>query len=1018
VSRQAFCFLVVLSSSAVAPATTIKPGGTLASNEVWTAAAGPYNVTGSIIIPAGRTLTLSPGVSAYLASGVSLIVADGGRILAEGTEAQGIRFTSPPGTSTKWGGLTIEGSAGSPETRLAYVFFEGNGKTCIDVTGGTLYLDHASFGTTAQQYVSLDKSSFLISHCHLPTTSASFELIHGTGGIKSGGRGVLRHCFVGSTTGYRDAIDFTGGNRDQNLPILQLYNNVFVGSGDDLLDLDGTDAWIEGNIFLHCHRNGAPDTAAAISGGSSGSRTSEITVLGNLFFDNDNVATAKQGNFYVFIDNTIVHTTKKGGVDSASGVVAIRDLIPSPTTFAKGAYLEGNIIVDAEQLIRNYDAKQTTVMLNNNILPLPWTGPGSGNVVLDPRLKHVPEVSETNFTSWEQAQVMRDWFSLLPGSPARGTGPNGTDKGGVIPLGASISGEPRDITSMTTATLVVGVNRTGFGIPTVGFPLGTGFTHYRWRLDDKAWSAETPIATRITLTGLGAGPHHVEVVGKNDAGWYQNDPALGADAVVTTSHTWTVDPSYRRLVLNEVLAVNKSAEEHGGAFPGMIELYYDGATPFDLSGMSLTDDPAKPAKFVFPAGSRIAPGQYLVLFTGAGAVSGLHLGFTLSAAGDGLYLYNKLGALVDSVEFGVQLAGLSIGRVGYEDGWSLTVPTLGQGNVAQPLGDPGAVKINEWLASARTGSSGSFIELYSPATEPVDLGGMYLTGGPATLPMESRIRLLSFLGGNGYALFQADKSSNPGHVSFRLSTAGGTIRLFDAQSKEADKVVYGPQTADVSQGRTPDGAGKIEFFPSPTPGAANPGGPKIVTTDLTLVEERADKRVLVPTGAISDDWKGGKSFNDSAWALCKGAPGGVGYEKDTGYQTLITLDLGAQMYGSSKNNTCYIRVPFTVEADTLTDANNLTLKVRYDDGFVAYLNGKEIARRNFTGTPAWNSRADASREANVQDADEYIDVTAFLGNLKVGANLLAIHGMNSSSTSSDLLLTVALDAVLVKVQSP
>jgi hypothetical protein len=829
----------------------------------------------------------------------------------------------------------------------------------------------------------------------------------------------VQDSFFGATIGYDDTMDFTGGNRDLNQPIIQYYNNVFTGSGDDILDLDGTDAWIEGNIFLHCHRNGAPDTAAAISGGNNSGRTSEITILGNLIFDCDNAATAKQGNFFTLINNTIVHTTKKGGVDFASGVVCVRDTTPSLTTFAKGFYLEGNVIVDAEQLVRNYDAKQTTVTLNNNILPMPWNGPGSDNVVLDPMLKHVPDVSETTFTTWEQAQVMRDWFSLLPASPARGTGPNGTDKGGVIPLGASISGEPRDITSRTAATLIVGVNRTGSGIPTAGFPLGSGFTHYRWRLDDKTWSAETPIATPIQLTGLAAGSHHVDVIGKNDAGWYQNDPALGTDAVVTTSHSWTVDPSYQRLVINEVLAVNKSVAEHEGTFPDMVELYYDGVASFDLSGMRLTDDATKPTRFVFPAGSKISPGQYLVLYADAGVTtSGVHLGFTLNAEGDGLYLYNKLGVLVDSVEFGRQLADLSIGRVGYEDAWCLTVPTLGQDNVAQPLGDPGNVKINEWLAGAKTVSAGSFIELYNPEAEPVDLGGMVLTDGPATLPAESRIGPLSFMAGNGYALFQADKSNSPGHVSFRLSTAGGTIRLFDAQAKEIDTIVYGSQTVDVSQGRTPDGASKIDFFPSPTPGAANPGGQqKTVTMNQTLVEERADKRVLVPTGAISDDWKGGKSFNDSAWTLCHGSPGGVGYEKDTGYQTLITLDVGAQMYGSGKNNTCYIRVPFTVDANTLADVNDLTLKMRYDDGFVAYLNGQEVARRNFTGTPAWNSHADSAIESNAPNVDEYIDLSAFIGDLKAGANTLAIHGMNSSTTSSDFLITVALDATLVKVQS-
>ena len=138
---------------------------------------------------------------------------------------------------------------------------------------------------------------------------------------------------------------------------------------------------------------------------------------------------------------------------------------------------------------------------------------------------------------------MRDWFSLAPGSPALATGPNGRDKGGVIPLGASISGEPNGTTSQRSATLTVGVNRTGHGIPTAGWPDGSGYTHYKWRLDNNPWSAAALINTPISLSGLPDGPHYVEVTGQSDAGFYQDDPALGEDALITRSRTWTVQTS-------------------------------------------------------------------------------------------------------------------------------------------------------------------------------------------------------------------------------------------------------------------------------------------------------------------------------------------------------------------------------------------------------------------------------------------------------------------------------------------
>ena len=215
--------------------TLVDKSGTLAADEVWTAAGGPYRITATLTIPAGRTLTIEPGTTVFLVSGntINLEVSDGGRILAEGTQYQQIRFANVPG-SGNWGGVTIRGSAGSPETRIAYAFFEGNDNICIHTVGATLYLDHVSFGTTNHQYVSLDDSSFLISHCIFPRTTAEIEPTHGSGGIKTGGRGILRDCFFGGTTGYSDHFDFTGGNREQNEPILELYNNVFINSDDDI----------------------------------------------------------------------------------------------------------------------------------------------------------------------------------------------------------------------------------------------------------------------------------------------------------------------------------------------------------------------------------------------------------------------------------------------------------------------------------------------------------------------------------------------------------------------------------------------------------------------------------------------------------------------------------------------------------------------------------------------------------------------------------------------------------------
>src|SRR6185436_14516232 len=54
------------------------------------------------------------------------------------------------------------------------------------------------------------------------------------------------------------------------------------------------------------------------------------------------------------------------------------------------------------------------------------------------------------------------------------------------------------------------------------------------------WSVETPIATPLVLSNLPSGPHHVEVIGRNDAGFYQNSAAYGSSGGITVSPTWII----------------------------------------------------------------------------------------------------------------------------------------------------------------------------------------------------------------------------------------------------------------------------------------------------------------------------------------------------------------------------------------------------------------------------------------------------------------------------------------------
>jgi len=216
-----------------------------------------------------------------------------------------------------------------------------------------------------------------------------------------------------------------------------------------------------------------------------------------------------------------------------------------------------------------------------------------------------------------------------------------------------------------------------------------------------------------------------------------------------------------------------------------------------------------------------------------------------------------------------------------------------------------------------------------------------------------------------------------------FSRQGGQVSTgFALQMQGAGEVRY---TLDGTDPRLPETAGRT-------------------ITTRTLVAPNASKRVLVPTSVVSTAWKGGGTFNDSTWTVVTGLPGGVGYERNSGYESLIGLDVGSQMYQG--RTSCYIRIPFNLSTDP-DRFDFMNLKVRYDDGFVAYLNGVEIQRVLFSGAPRWNSRATANHEA---DGVESFSVSDRIYWLKQGQNILAIHGLNVSSTSSDFLISVSLEA--------
>lgn len=760
--------------------------GTLAANTRWAATSGPFRVNGQVVVPAGVTLTIEPGTTVHFAAGAGLLVR--GRLLAEGTAQRRIELMLHPRLTGRWNGVGFDGATN--ESRLDYVEFRTCLRAPLQFTNSVATLAHLEFpGHQANAVRSFD-SSLRITGCVFPTMAFD-QAIEGLG-IRAGGQMVVEGNVFGSTTGYADIVDFSGGTRPG--PIPQFLNNVFLGGSDDGLDLDGTDAHIEGNVFMHFHKNhsNTSSSCAIATGRGSHGEISHLTVVRNVFFDNDHDLILKEFAELTAGQNTFVNTV--------IGSLAFSEPLRPGGNPAVATFLRDSIWWNCRQVVFGLDESLFTnawfkFRIDNSVFdePGPWLG--TNNLATDPLFEN-----STND------------FRLRLASPARGLAPGGLDLGAKVPAGAVITGVPAEPTAARAVTALV---------------QGAGLTHYRFQLDDGAWSESRPLATPLQLTALSVGAHRLRVTGLNSAGVWQPEPG--------TEASWVITGDFAGVRLNELLAENGGAVPVSGQTPDLVELHNPGNQPRDLGGLSLTDNPAQPRKYVFPAGTTIAPGGYLILYADSRSQPpGLHLGFAFDNDGEQALLFDRPdrgGALLDRVDFGAQLPGLSLGR-GPDGEWTLGRPTFGAVNQPVPLGDPKKVRLNEWLANPGVPTGDDFVELFNPEPEPVDLTGLHLTDALGGAPRRAPVFPHTFVAARGFLSLTADGSANrPARLNLSLASDFGSLAVTDGEGGVLDAILYGSQAPAVSEGRRPDGFGAVARLASPSPDRSNGG---VVPTPPTL----------------------------------------------------------------------------------------------------------------------------------------------------------------------------------------
>jgi hypothetical protein len=313
--------------------------------------------------------------------------------------------------------------------------------------------------------------------------------------------------------------------------------------------------------------------------------------------------------------------------------------------------------------------------------------------------------------------------------------------------------------------------------------------------------------------------------------------------------------------------------------------------------------------------------------------------------------------------------------------------------------DDGLV-ISEFMANNVTtirddfSETSDYVEIYNGSAAAIDLGNYYLTDDSAKLT-KWQFPATNILSGQHLLVWASGRNirvpGKPLHTSFSLNANGEELLLVRKDLSIVYGYTFGPQAVDRSYGLTTD-----------------------VQSTSTLVPIGALARYLSPTNSVASLTNADPAkrwiapdYDDTTWAS---GPTGIGFDKaaNSVFTPFIATDIASLMYSNKPAHTdLYLRIPFVVPGPSIPE--NPLLQIRYDDGFVAWLNGVEIGRRRLTNAvPLWNSIVTTVRSNELAIIPDEVATYAAAGALRVGPNVLAIQVANKSATDPDLLVVPQL----------
>ena len=269
----------------------------------------------------------------------------------------------------------------------------------------------------------------------------------------------------------------------------------------------------------------------------------------------------------------------------------------------------------------------------------------------------------------------------------------------------------------------------------------------------------------------------------------------------------------------------------------------------------------------------------------------------------------------------------------------------------------------------------------------------------------------------GYALFNKAGSPAPRCALARVTVNGKNLGIYshvESYKKPLLERGFGDTGGTLYEGTVVDFNEQWEKSFELKRGEDTPGRAKILeligalnsdsgASGVAILDSETEATGWVPTSGASDKNWMKRIFNDSRWK--KGA-GGAGLETGSGYEAHINQGLDFEEEMHEQTSSVYLRYKFSVEDPG--KIGGLTLRMKYDDGFIAYLNGVEVASSNAPEDPAWDSQATGPNDDGAAVRYQPFSISEHIGRLRKGANVLAVHGLNMNPASSDLLISPEL----------